>query len=570
MKKVVIYKRVSSDVQSYERQEADTLDYARRNEFEVVQIFEEKISGSKTTKNRPALTECMNYILTPTNNIHGLLITELSRLGRNNLDVITNVASLNDAKVCVYSISQNLITLNEDGSVNSNTALVLNILSSIAEQERVQLINRVQSGIKTSLAKNHTSGGGKYNAYGYTRIDKKYVIVESEAKIVRKIFDLYVNGGLGVISIAKYLNDTNVPTRYKLLNMDNFRGDYSVNNFKWSGATICNMLKRELYTGRRIYKGNITNIDEELRIISDEDLNAAVTRLTKRTNSIGSHGKYNYILDNSKIYCGLCLEKGLNHVYQPVKRTTQKSSHYKCAYNGKYDIIEQNCTNYRIGIEKLTSSVWYFIRRTNQLLEQIQRSQNSNSIEVKINEYTTKIEATTKELNIIEREEKKILDLYLKEAIGEKLYTEKFNQLKIRIDKYENAVVSFKEELNSLIELKTKLNNLPEQLKLIKGSPYMMKELILQLVKKMVIYPVKSETVLYTSKRKGFTKELYIELYLYTQEQPITYIIAQYNWLILRLGKGEFDYKTKRILQERENILDSIKEIKHKVEIQQL
>lgn len=570
MKKVVIYKRVSSDGQSYDRQEADTLEYARRNEFEVVQIFEEKISGSKLTKNRPALNECMNYILNPTNNIHGLLITELSRLGRNNLDVITNAASLNEAKICVYSISQNLITLNDDGSVNPNATLILNILSSIAEQERVQLINRVQSGIKTSIAKNHTSGGGKYTLYGYTKVDKKYIINDEEAEVVKKVYDLYVNGGFGVISIAKQLNDENIPTRYAKLELDNFRGDYTYNNFKWSGATICNMLKKEQYAGRRIYKGKVINVDENLRIISDEYLKTAVERLTKRTNTIGSHGKYNYILDNSKIYCGECLDKGYKHVYQPVKRTTQKSSHYKCAYNGKYDVIEQNCTNYRIGIEKLTSSVWYFIRRTDQLLEQIQSSQNSNAIETKIIAYTTKIEASEKELTLIEREEKKILDLYLKETIGENIYTEKFNQLKLRKEKYQNAVVSFKEELNTLSILKDKLNNLPEQLKLIKGSSYMMKELFQQLVKKMVVYPVKSETVLYTSKRKGFTKELYIELYLYTQEEPISYIIAQYNWLILRTIKGEFNKETKMILPSRERILDRIKEIRHKVEIEQI
>lgn len=574
MKKVVIYKRVSSEVQSFDRQEADAIEFARRNDLEVVEIFEEKISGSITTKNRPALVECMNYILNPVNNINGLVISELSRLGRNNLDVLTNIQHLNDASICVYSISQNLITLNADGSVNSNTALLLNILSSIAEQERIQLINRVNSGILTSVSKNYTSGAGKYNAYGYKKVDKKYVIEEEEAKVVKLIFDKYINTNMGITAIANYLNEQKIQTRYSILKMDNYRQDYSVNHFNFSASTVSNILKRNLYTGKRIYnqknkKGEIINTiintDETIRIITDDDFKLANDKLKSKINTIGSHNKFNYILDNSTIFCGLCQEKGFKHVYYPIKRLSTKSSYYKCGFIGKYDNTEKNCDNYRIGIEKLTSSVWFFLRRTDKLLEQIQKSQNSNSIETKIIEYNNKIEATNNELRLLENEEQKLLNLHLKDIISISIYTDKYSQLKNRKEKYQNAVITFNDELIALKELQLKLNNLPEQLRLIKGSPFMMKELVQQLVRQIIIYPVKSENVLYSTK-KGTTKELYIELYLNTQEEPIKYLISQYNWLILPLIKGEFNKKTKMYLPDR--IKDRIKLITHKVEIQ--
>ena len=85
--KAAIYARVSSvgDRQDTTRQIRDLEKYALDNSLVIQRTFEEHISGAKKTKDRPILSECLDYCFT--NDIDILLISELSRLGRNVDDV---------------------------------------------------------------------------------------------------------------------------------------------------------------------------------------------------------------------------------------------------------------------------------------------------------------------------------------------------------------------------------------------------------------------------------------------------------------------------------------------------
>lgn len=75
MKKAVIYARVSSisDRQNTDRQVVDLTRYAEYSEHNIIEIFEEKISGGKRNVDRPVLTECLNYC--KDNNIDVLLVS---------------------------------------------------------------------------------------------------------------------------------------------------------------------------------------------------------------------------------------------------------------------------------------------------------------------------------------------------------------------------------------------------------------------------------------------------------------------------------------------------------------
>ena len=81
--KAAIYARVSSlnERQSTDRQVLDLRNYAERNNIEVVKVYEEHISGAKRNEERPVLCECLDYCIC--NKVDILLISELSRLGRN-------------------------------------------------------------------------------------------------------------------------------------------------------------------------------------------------------------------------------------------------------------------------------------------------------------------------------------------------------------------------------------------------------------------------------------------------------------------------------------------------------
>ena len=96
MKKAVIYARVSSvgDRQSTERQVSDLVDYSTKNGLSVEQVFEEHISGATKNEDRAVLCECLKFCVA--NKIDTLLISELSRLGRNVDEVLANVRFCKD------------------------------------------------------------------------------------------------------------------------------------------------------------------------------------------------------------------------------------------------------------------------------------------------------------------------------------------------------------------------------------------------------------------------------------------------------------------------------------------
>ena len=122
----VIYARVSStnDRQSTDRQVIDLTNYANNNGIELVKVFEEHISGAKKNEERPVLCECLDFCID--NHIDTLLISELSRLGRNVDEVLANVKRCKDNNLNIYFQKENLSIFQPDGTKNP----FLNILKS--------------------------------------------------------------------------------------------------------------------------------------------------------------------------------------------------------------------------------------------------------------------------------------------------------------------------------------------------------------------------------------------------------------------------------------------------------
>ena len=105
MKKAVIYARTSSsgaqeNRQNTTRQVMDLQQYACANKLDVLQVFEEHISGAKKNFERPVLTECIEFC--KNNNVDLLCTSELSRLGRNAFQVLSTVQDLMESGINVY------------------------------------------------------------------------------------------------------------------------------------------------------------------------------------------------------------------------------------------------------------------------------------------------------------------------------------------------------------------------------------------------------------------------------------------------------------------------------------
>lgn len=146
MKKVVIYTRVSTQGQEYERQLAELRDYAARMNYEVVEEFSEKVSGAKRVEEREALMSLLRYV--EAHKVDKVLIYECSRLSRRAIDFLTVIEHLSSLKVSVYILQNGLETLMEDGSVNPIASLVLGIIGQFNSMERSLIRSRMESGYK--------------------------------------------------------------------------------------------------------------------------------------------------------------------------------------------------------------------------------------------------------------------------------------------------------------------------------------------------------------------------------------------------------------------------------------
>ena len=144
--KAIIYARVSSlsDRQNTERQVKDLMEYASYQKFDVVRVFEEKISGAKKNSDRAILQEAIEYCIS--NKIDILLCSELSRIGRSSFEVLETVKRLIDNKVNLYLQKEKMTLLDDNSKPSIFAPIMIATLSCAAQLERENIQFRLNSG----------------------------------------------------------------------------------------------------------------------------------------------------------------------------------------------------------------------------------------------------------------------------------------------------------------------------------------------------------------------------------------------------------------------------------------
>ena len=144
MEKVVLLARVSTDKQEYRRQINELKGFCEKMDWEIVEIFANKVSGAETIENRTEIVEMMEFVRK--NAVKRVVCLEISRLGRNTLEALKVIQILNENKVSLYIKNYSLETLNADSSVNPVASLICTILLEIASMERLTIRERMNSG----------------------------------------------------------------------------------------------------------------------------------------------------------------------------------------------------------------------------------------------------------------------------------------------------------------------------------------------------------------------------------------------------------------------------------------
>ena len=200
--KVVLFARVSTNIQDYDRQINELTALSKRNGWDIAASFAEKVSGAKKNTERTELLRMVEYV--EANHINKVVVTELSRLGRDTLQVLEVIEMLNAKGISLYIENYHIETLTEEGKINPVSQFLITILAEVARMERKTIKERMDSGYQNYRA----NGGVVGRKQGYRKSDE--VMREEYAEEIRLL-----KRGYSLRNVCK-LTGTSVNTLRKL------------------------------------------------------------------------------------------------------------------------------------------------------------------------------------------------------------------------------------------------------------------------------------------------------------------------------------------------------------------
>lgn len=328
---VVIYARYSShnqNDQSIEGQLAVCKEYALRNNYNIVGEYIDRAT-SGTNDNRPQFLKMIED--SNKKQFEGVLVYQLDRFARNRYDSATYKAKLKKNGVRVFSARENI---NDDAS----GVLMESVLEGMAEYFSVELGQKVKRGMKINADNCYYNGGTV--PLGYKLVDvvsnvtdalgrnvkkRKLAVDELTAPIVRKIFEMYLDGYL-MADIIRYLNDKGYKT--------------SIGK-EFNKNSIRNILTNKRYIGIYTYNG-IDTIDGIPRIIDNDSFERVQDKINVNKNAPQrAKAKTEYLL-TTKLFCGYCKEMMTG--YSGTSKSGKLYTYYMCK-----SALKKKCKKEKIG-----------------------------------------------------------------------------------------------------------------------------------------------------------------------------------------------------------------------------
>ena len=436
--RVTYYARVSTDKEE-QKNSLDNQDTYYKNKilsipkWSLVKGYtDEGITGTSTKKR-----EDFNAMVEDgLNDRYDLILTkEVCRFARNTLDTLQITRNLLAKGKGVYFELDNINTLEQEGELR------LTIMASLAQDESRRISERVKFGFSRAIEKGKVLGNNAI--WGYDKNKCKLEINEEEANIIKRIFEIYSSGKIGIRKMGDELAKEGIYTR---------KGEI------FAYSTIKNILTNPKYKG--YYCGNKTRVidfmskqrvylgeDEIVQYKAKEDIVPQIIddKLWQRCNEIfkersekaksetsGYNNKYKF---SGKIFC--------KEDEQAYWRTiTRGKEFWQCALYKKHGI--DGCTNnvniYTVTLDEIMKRIFdeLFVNKEkfiDNLLNKCMEIIEDDGLEEDIHIIEEKIEN-------IKKEKKKLIKLYTSELITEsefeeenKAYNEKLNKIEVE---YEN------------------------------------------------------------------------------------------------------------------------------------
>ena len=234
---IAAYGRVSTNrdeqLDSLENQKEFFQEYARRNGHRLVHLYaDEGITGTSLRRRDQFIRLMQDAKL---GLFQCVVVKDVSRFARNTVDFLQSIRELKAMGINVLFITANMESLGE-------SEFVLTIFGAMAQEESANLSKRVKFGKRINSKK----GRVPPRIYGYDRIDNFTLAINPvEAEVVRDIYRMYVEEGMGCHRISMALNQQDRKTKFGL---------------EWDNAGIKRILSNPIYCGHYInHKYEIEN-----------------------------------------------------------------------------------------------------------------------------------------------------------------------------------------------------------------------------------------------------------------------------------------------------------------------
>lgn len=462
--KVWLYYRLSRDedaeLNSLNNQRNILVEYANANNHEIVgESFDDNVSGMHF--NREGISKIYEQVENKA--IEAIIVKDLSRLGRHRTQTAMFIDYLREHDVRVLSVTENIDTSNEDDDLMIGFKGIFNDMYArdISKKIRAGYKQKQKNGIVITVPL----------GYFKDKNTNEIVIIEEEAEIVRKIFDLYLSG-YGLKAIAKKLNDEGIksPQYYqnKMYNKNLPCNKPEITGrYLWVNTTVKRILQNEFYIGtvtcHKTYTSKINHIRKDLpeeeqfrhenfapAIISKEKWEQVQFLLSsKRDNNVRASSSNPCHRYTGLIECGDC---GCTFVCKKRKwKDKPERIEYNC--NGYHRYGKEHCTAHRIDEEYLDNLIYdelmsikdEALANYKSIESDVKKwMSNKSSVNNKLKQLNTSLEQR-------KSDQKEILLERIRDREHADIYTEMLEKCESDIQKLEDEIKSI-QDYNSTIK----------------------------------------------------------------------------------------------------------------------
>ena len=335
-KKCYIYTRVSTAAQiegySLEAQQEKLHQYAEYKGLKIVGEYCDAGKSGKSIKGRPSFMKMLDDISSEKDDISYVLVFKLSRFGRNAADILKSLQLLTDYDVDLVYVEDAIDSSTQGGR------LTLTILSAVAEIERENINVQFMAGRMQKGLDGGWPGGPV--PFGYQKDNQELFINEEEARIVKLIYDMYLQDDMKTNSVVRWLNDNGYRRTVKGQEKD-YTSDF-----------VKGILKNPFYCGKLMFNRRTNlkgpNIKPKEPICFEGKHEAIVSEeqwqmVQEKREELSSWGEKTEDLDRISLLCGLakCPACGGGLVHMKNKSINKnKGGYYKTLHY-------YSCRNYR-------------------------------------------------------------------------------------------------------------------------------------------------------------------------------------------------------------------------------